>query len=167
MLSEINVTPLVDVMLVLLIIFMVTAPMIEQGVTVDLPKAEAKTVDAEEKKLVLSIDKKRRIYLGSRFIPFSKLADKLQHNEKLKQEGELFLRADRTLPYGLVVKVMAIAKKAGIEKVGMITEASDGPERGAETEAGAIKAPAAAGAPPATTAPEKKKTTTKKKERKR
>jgi biopolymer transport protein TolR len=136
MLSEINVTPLVDVMLVLLIIFMVTAPMIQQGVDVDLPKAQAQTLQADEKKLVLNLDHAGRVYLGKTFVPFSQLAEKLKNNDKLQQDKELYLRADRTLPYGLVVKIMAMAKLAGIDRVGMITDAAEGPERGAETESG-------------------------------
>lgn len=136
MLADINVTPLVDVMLVLLIIFMVTAPMIEQGVDVDLPRAEAKSLDPDEKKLTLHIDDQRRVFLGTIFIPFSQLKDKLEHNERLKQEKEVYLRADRGLPYGLVVKVMALAKQAGIARVNIITEGADGKDNGAETEAG-------------------------------
>ncbi|MBK8481597.1 MAG: ExbD/TolR family protein [Proteobacteria bacterium] len=150
LLAEINVTPMVDVMLVLLVIFMVTAPLLEQGVDVDLPRAEAQAVDAEQKKLVLSIDGQRRLYLGRAFVPFSQLFDKLKHNEKLQVERELYLRADRHLPYGLVVRIMALARQAGIEKVGMITEAAPEGELGAESEAGLAMPPAraAAGARP-------------------
>jgi len=136
MLSEINVTPMVDVMLVLLIIFMITAPLIQQGVDVDLPKAQAQELRADDKKLVLHIDRLHRVYLGKTFIPFSQLAEKLKHNAKLQADRELYIRADRHLSYGLVVKIMAMAKLAGIDRVGMITDSAEGPERGAETQAG-------------------------------
>ena len=134
MLADINVTPLVDVMLVLLIIFMITAPLLEQGVDVDLPKAQAQDMKAEEQYVTLHVDRARRVYLGKTFVPFSQLADKLKTNAKLQTDREIYLRADRTLPYGLVVKIMALAKLAGIDKVGMITDSSTGDETGVEDE---------------------------------
>jgi biopolymer transport protein TolR len=130
-LTEINVTPLVDVMLVLLIIFMVTAPLIQQGVEVNLPEARAKTVDAQEQKLVLSIKSDKTLYLGTSEdaarIPFDRLEEKLRANSRAMKDRELFLMADRSLPYGFVVEVMATVQRAGIVNVGMITNPA--PER--------------------------------------
>jgi biopolymer transport protein TolR len=120
--SDINVTPLVDVMLVLLIIFMVTAPMIQQGVKVDLPKTKAPQMASDQPKLVLALTKDRRIFIGETEVPYAALKEKLENNEKLKREKELYLHADRTLPYGYVVDVMAIIKDAGIENLGMVTD---------------------------------------------
>ncbi len=124
-LSEINVTPLVDVMLVLLIIFMVTAPLIQQGVEVNLPEARAKSVDSEEQKLVLSIRSDRSLYLGTgedaARVPFSALEDKLKANTRAMKDKELYLMADRSLPYGFVVEVMATVQRAGVLNLGMIT----------------------------------------------
>jgi biopolymer transport protein TolR len=130
-LNEINVTPLVDVMLVLLIIFMVTAPLIQQGVEVKLPQARAKAIEAEEQKLVLSIKADKTLYLGTSEdaarIPFDHLEDKLRSNARAMKDRELFLMADRALPYGFVVEVMATVQRAGIVNVGMITNPA--PER--------------------------------------
>ena len=120
--SEINVTPMVDVMLVLLIIFMVTAPLIQQGVKVNLPEAKAAPVEAAEKKLVLSIDAQRRIYIGEAEVPVGELEKKLASNAKAQADKELYLHADRDVPYGVVVEVMAAAQRAGIANVGMITD---------------------------------------------
>ena len=124
--SEINVTPLVDVMLVLLIIFMVAAPMMTTGVPVALPKAEAQAVPDDEGKLILTVPetfpKDQIVYLGKSPIPFAELAVKLGANERVKTERELYLHADRNLKYDDVVKVMAVASKAGVEKLGMITD---------------------------------------------
>jgi biopolymer transport protein TolR len=130
-LTEINVTPLVDVMLVLLIIFMVTAPLIQQGVEVALPEARAKAVEAEEQKLVLSIKADRTMWLGTtddaaRVAP-DDLEDKLKSNVRAMKDKELFLMADKALPYGFVVDVMATVQRAGITNVGMITNPA--PER--------------------------------------
>ena len=124
-LTEINVTPLVDVMLVLLIIFMVTAPLIQQGVQVNLPETRARSIDAVEQKLVLSIKADRSLWLGAgddaARIPMDRLEELLRSNARVQREKELFLMADKSLPYGLVVEVMAAAQRAGIASVGMIT----------------------------------------------
>jgi biopolymer transport protein TolR len=137
-LTEINVTPLVDVMLVLLIIFMVTAPLIQQGVEVSLPEARAKAVDAEEQKLVLSIKSDKSLYLGSSEdaarIPFDALEDKLRANARAMKDRELYLMADKSLPYGYVVDVMATVQRAGITNVGMITNPAADKVREARTE---------------------------------
>lgn len=120
--SEINVTPMVDVMLVLLIIFMVTAPLIQQGVQVDLPQTKAQTMDAQENRLVLTITKERTIFLGPAEIPYGELRDKLVGNIKLHADKQVYLHADRNLPYGFVVDVMAVMKDAGVENLGMVTD---------------------------------------------
>ncbi len=123
--SEINVTPLVDVMLVLLIIFMITAPMMTKGVEIDLPKAKAVPMNVDESKLMLLIDAQQRVYLGETEIPHERLEEALSTNARLKREGELYLKADRSIPYGFVVQVMAIIKKTGIPKLGMVTDPVD------------------------------------------
>jgi biopolymer transport protein TolR len=130
-LTEINVTPLVDVMLVLLIIFMVAAPLIQQGVQVNLPETRAKPIDAPEQKLVLSIKADRSLWLGggeeAARIPPERLEELLRANVRVQKEKELFLMADKTLPYGVVVDVMAAVQRAGITSMGMITNPQ--PER--------------------------------------
>jgi biopolymer transport protein TolR len=121
-LSEINVTPLVDVMLVLLIIFMVSAPMMTTGIEIDLPKTRAPRMDLEEQKLILSIDKQQKVFLGEIEVPYDKLEDALTNNARLQQEKELYLQADETVPYGFVAKVMALIRRGGIDKVGLVTD---------------------------------------------
>jgi biopolymer transport protein TolR len=120
--TDINVTPLVDVMLVLLIIFMVTAPLIQSGVKVDLPRASAQQMEHQEEKLVLTITRDRRVFLGNTEIPGADLERKLSTNARIQKEKELYLHADRSLPYGQVVEIMAVARRAGVESLGMITE---------------------------------------------
>jgi biopolymer transport protein TolR len=120
--SEINVTPLVDVMLVLLIIFMVTAPLMQQGVKVDLPETAAQPVESDDQKLVLTVTKEKKAYLGSSEIPFDRITELLSNNQKLQGDKELYLHADQTLPYGVVVQVMAAAKAGGAENLAMITD---------------------------------------------
>jgi biopolymer transport protein TolR len=120
--SDINVTPLVDVMLVLLIIFMVTAPMMMQGVEVNLPQTTAKSIKTREDPLILTINKKREIFLEDRQIGLNELENKMKSIFKYRRSKELLLRADREVPYGFVIKVIAGVKGAGIDKLGMVTE---------------------------------------------
>ena len=121
--SEINVTPFVDVMLVLLIIFMVTAPMLDQGVEVDLPEvAEAPGLPVQQEPLVITLQKNGQVLIGKAKInQLSKLGPVIQQALKGKPDREVFLEADEKVPYGRVVKVMAAVKKAGVEKLGMVT----------------------------------------------
>ena len=120
--AEINVTPMVDVMLVLMIIFMVSAPMMTKGVEVDLPAAEAARMDMDEEKLLLSVTAERKVYLGEDEVPIERLEATLLANDRMQREKELYIQADETVPYGVVVRVMAIIRKAGIEKLGLVTD---------------------------------------------
>ena len=130
--SEINVTPLVDVMLVLLIIFMVTAPLLQQGIKVDLPDAQAEPMKTStEERLVLTLAKDGKAYLGKTEIPVDRITELLSANEKLKVDKEIYLHADQELPYGLVVRVMAAAKAGGAETLAMVTDPEAPAPRGA------------------------------------
>ena len=120
--TEINVTPLVDVMLVLLIIFMVTAPMLQTGIDVNLPQAKAQTIPDDEGKLILTVTKDKRVFLGKLQIPWDEVEASLKNNAKLNADKELYLHADRGLLYGDVVKIMAAVKQAGVDKLGMVTD---------------------------------------------
>jgi len=121
-LAEINVTPLVDVVLVLLIIFMVTAPMLQMGIDVNLPRVKAKSINVSEEKLVLTINGKQEIYINEFKTTLPDLSAKLESIFKARTDRELFMRADKEVPYGYVVQVMSEVRKAGIDKLGMITE---------------------------------------------
>ena len=125
LMSEINVTPFVDVMLVLLIIFMVTAPMMIQGVDVNLPKTEAKQIKTKDDPLILNVNKKQELSIEKHKISFEKLDEELELLFKYRDNKELLMRADKDLSWGFVAKVMAGIKGAGIEKLGMITEPED------------------------------------------
>lgn len=125
LLAEINVTPLVDVMLVLLIIFMVTAPMMTQGVDVVLPETTSKPLPQKEKPVVVSIDKKGDIFLGRTKGNRSLLRQELIAIKKTGKDKTIFLKADKNVPYGLVVAVMADIKEAGFDKLGMVTSPPD------------------------------------------
>src|SRR5688572_1346795 len=120
--SEINVTPMVDVMLVLLIIFMVTAPLMQQGVAVKLPETKAESLNVNPDLVVLTITKDRHCFIGETEIPYEELRDKITANIKLREDKEMYLHADRDLPYGVVVDVMAIMKEAGVDNLGMVTD---------------------------------------------
>lgn len=127
--TEINVTPLCDISMSLLIIFMVTAPMIQQGVKVDLPKTEAAAIESGQEKLVLTLKADKTIYLADTQIPYEELFDKVKFNPRIQQDGELYLHADRHLDYGFVVDIMAKIQEAGVTKMGMITAPSASSEQ--------------------------------------
>jgi biopolymer transport protein TolR len=120
--SEINVTPFVDVMLVLLIIFMVTAPMMQQGVDVDLPETTTQPLRVKDEPLILSVQKNGKYFLGRRELPATELREKLAAIFEGRDTKELFLRADKDAPYGVVVKALAAAREAGATQLGMVTE---------------------------------------------
>ncbi len=122
LMSEINVTPFVDVMLVLLIIFMVTAPMMIQGVNVDLPEATAKPLDSEKEHLVITINKDQQVYINDLEVTAEFLGEKLLKILQGRSDRDVYLKADKNIPYGIVVQVMAEIKAAGVEQLGMITE---------------------------------------------
>lgn len=122
--SAINVTPLVDVMLVMLIIFMVTAPMMQSGIGVNLPQAETRSTPADEG-LTLTITSDRYIHLQDQVINQFLLEDKLKEYFVGQEKKVLFLKADQDLPYGFVITVIDIAKKAGVEVLGLVTEPVD------------------------------------------
>ena len=120
--SQINVTPFVDVMLVLLIIFMVTAPMMQQGVQVNLPKADTKALTPQEVTVVVSIEKNGKLFINTTETSVSELRSKLAGMFATRAKKEVFLKADKDVPYGEVIQAMAEIKGAGIERLGMVTE---------------------------------------------
>lgn len=122
LMAEINVTPLVDVMLVLLIIFMVTAPMMIQGVAVALPKTSSAPMDSADDNLILTVNRSSEIYINDYKADLATLKAKISAMHQGRPDQRVFLRADKETPYGLVVEVMAAVKEAGIDKLGVVTE---------------------------------------------
>lgn len=120
--SDINVTPLVDVMLVLLIIFMVTAPMLQQGIKVNLPQAKANNIKANEEKIMITITRDEKIYINKNPYTLNELGQTLKAINAYNREKQVFLKADKDVPYGFVVRVMSAIKDAGIKELGMVTE---------------------------------------------
>ena len=120
--SEINVTPFVDVMLVLLIIFMVTAPLMHQGIDVDLPDTTTQQLRIKDEPLILTVDKAGKYHLGRKEVAGAELGEKLEAIFEGRDSKEIFLRADREAPYGTVVKALAAAREAGVKQLGMVTE---------------------------------------------
>lgn len=122
LMSDINVTPLVDVMLVLLIIFMVTAPMMTHGVKVETPETTHEKMEVDPRGLMVSIDGSRRVYVNQYELRADEVREKLPTLLDVKKTREVYLKADKSLPYGLVMDVMSQIRDAGIEKIGMVTE---------------------------------------------
>jgi biopolymer transport protein TolR len=120
--SQINVTPLVDVMLVLLIIFMVTAPILQQGVTIDLPKVAAGPLTGEEEQLVVNVTKAGQVFLNDTPVTLDQLTAKLQAIAAARPDRPLYVRADQAVAYGEVMRIMGAVRAAGLTRVGLVTE---------------------------------------------
>jgi biopolymer transport protein TolR len=128
--SEINVTPLVDVMLVLLIIFMVTAPLVQAGMKVDLPNANAPEMPVGEAKLQITVGHRELtdprspivVWVGQDAVPIEQLAERLRANAIVQRDHEAYLQADESIPYGTVVRVLALMRQGGVEKLGIVTD---------------------------------------------
>jgi biopolymer transport protein TolR len=159
--SDINVTPLVDVMLVLLVIFMITAPMLNTGVDIDLPETQAQEIqEKDEKTLILSVDLNKRLFLDGNPVLWAELPDKLQYNDKLVQQKQatgkttLFVEGQKDVAYGVVVTAMAVAKHAGVDRVLLVTDPSVQVPLGELDQAAAAQAPNAPAPLPAGDQPE-------------
>lgn len=124
--SQINVTPLVDVMLVLLVIFMVTAPIIQQGVQVNLPQARSGAIPGTEEHLVVTVAKNGKVYLNDNVMSLSQLGEKLRAIKKIDANKQVYLRADQDVRYGTVMQAIAEIRKSGIERLGMVTRPEEG-----------------------------------------
>src|ERR1700723_3148429 len=148
-LSEINVTPLVDVMLVLLIIFMVTAPLMTSGVSVDLPKTDAKPLNTDSQPLTVSIDASGKIFLQDQELQLPELVAKLQAIAQNDQDRRIFVRGDKDLAYGRIMEVMGTITSGGFTKVALLAEQTSSPQSGAPQNSAPQKAAPAPAASPA------------------
>ncbi len=125
--ADLNITPMVDIVFVLLIIFMVAAPMIEQGVDLDLPQTETVPIESPQDKFIIRVFRSRdktekKIFIDKAEIAIEELEEKLKHNVRLQEKKEVFLHASKELSYGYVVRIMAILKKAGVNNINLVTE---------------------------------------------
>lgn len=131
-LSQINVTPLVDVMLVLLVIFMITAPMMQAGIDVNLPKVEASAIKSDEQSIVVTVDKRGRLYVNDSHVSSASLMQRLSSmSDGTDKNATVVLRADASVPYGKIMEAMAQIRKAGITRIGLMTEPEEGHSDGA------------------------------------
>ncbi len=124
-LSEINVTPLVDVMLVLLIVFMISAPLMQQGIQVDLPKTKSPALSEQEKPVVIAVNKNGNVEINGHELKSAEVTEKLRAIFEKREKKEIFIQADKSIPYGTVATVMAQAQAAGISRIGLVTEPKD------------------------------------------
>ena len=125
--SEINVTPLVDVMLVLVVIFILTAPLLASSIRLDLPKTDAATPNEAPKYITLVVDQAGQAFLNDQTVSLSELAQRLAQSAGLNPDTEVQLRADAAVPYGKIVEVMGVAQKAGLNRIGFVAEAPQAP----------------------------------------
>lgn len=120
--SQINITPFVDVMLVLLVIFMVTAPILQQGVNVDLPEVASGPLEGSDEQLVVSVTRDGKVLLNDSPVKTEELSQRLAAILRVRPDRAVYLRADKNIPYGKIVEVMAAVRNAGVRKLGMVTE---------------------------------------------
>ncbi len=137
--SEINVTPLVDVMLVLLVIFMITAPLLQVGVPIDLPKTSAQQVGGKDEPLVVSVNSKDEVFLGETKYELKDLSDKLKAVHEEKPDQRVFIRGDKTINYGRMMEVMGVVIDSGFRQLGLLGEQAQGAP---PKPAGTVTAPA-------------------------